>query len=233
MTAAEPQILNFPRRINAVIFDMDGVLFDSERLYAVALEDAATALGRSLPYDFVSRAIGNTWEGCLDLLRAAYGPSFDAEHYKDDVLRRFYALTETRLELKAGVVELLDDLRARGVPRAICTSARLQEVDHHTAKLGIEDLFDAVVARGDYVRGKPFPDPYLEVARRLDVQPAHCLVIEDSHYGVRAAAFAGMMTVMVPDLLVATEEMHKLCIHVVDDLHHLRHGLIRSAGAFA
>jgi beta-phosphoglucomutase-like phosphatase (HAD superfamily) len=79
--------------------------------------------------------------------------------------------------------------------------------------------FHAVIAAGDYARGKPHPDPFLTAARRLGVAPADCLALEDSHNGVRAAAAAGMMTVMVPDLLPATPEMRALTVAVVDSLH--------------
>jgi beta-phosphoglucomutase-like phosphatase (HAD superfamily) len=77
------------------------------------------------------------------------------------------------------------------------------------------------VARGDYARGKPNPDPYLEAARRLKIAPELCLALEDSHNGVRAAAAAGMMTIMVPDLLDPTEEMTTLCVRIARDLHEV------------
>ena len=86
-----------------------------------------------------------------------------------------------------------------------------------------------MAARGDYENGKPSPDPFLTAARRLGVAPHDCLALEDSHNGVRAAAAAGMMTIMVPDLLDATEEMHSLCIRIARDLHEVE-ALIR-AGA--
>ena len=79
-----------------------------------------------------------------------------------------------------------------------------------------------MIARGDYARGKPNPDPFLTAAERLGVAPADCLALEDSHNGVRAASAAGMMTVMVPDLLDATQEMHALCVRIARDLHEVR-----------
>jgi beta-phosphoglucomutase-like phosphatase (HAD superfamily) len=83
-----------------------------------------------------------------------------------------------------------------------------------------------VVAQGDYARGKPHPDPYIEAARRLGVAPELCLALEDSHNGVRAASSAGMMTIMVPDLLDPTEEMRTLCVRIAQDLHEVRDLLI-------
>ena len=84
------------------------------------------------------------------------------------------------------------------------------------------DRFHAIVARGDYTRGKPNPDPFLTAAQRLGVAPADCLALEDSYNGIRAASAAGMMTVMVPDLLDPTEEMQGLCLRIARDLHEVR-----------
>lgn len=84
------------------------------------------------------------------------------------------------------------------------------------------DRFDQIVCRGDYENGKPSPDPFLKAAERLGVESRLCLALEDSHIGVRSASAAGMMTVMVPDLLEPTEEMFALCVGVACDLHQVR-----------
>ncbi len=84
------------------------------------------------------------------------------------------------------------------------------------------DRFDEIICRGDYEKGKPAPDPFLKAAERLGVEPRLCLALEDSHVGVRSASAAGMMTVMVPDLLEPTEEVCALCVLVARDLHQVR-----------
>jgi len=126
------------------------------------------------------------------------------------------------------VVELLDHLDAAAVPRAIATSSSHAAVQRTLGPSGILPRFDAVVAAGDYARGKPNPDPFLTAAARLDMPPEDCLALEDSHNGVRAAHAAGMMTVMVPDLLEATDEMRAKCLAIAESLHHVR-DLIDSA----
>ena len=93
---------------------------------------------------------------------------------------------------------------------------------------GLADRFDAIVGRGDYETGKPAPDPFLEAAKRLKVEPRLCLALEDSHNGVRSASSAGMMTVMVPDLLEPTDEIRALCALVADDLHDVRRLILQS-----
>jgi len=95
-------------------------------------------------------------------------------------------------------------------------------VEHQLGPNGILPRFNTVVAAGDYARGKPAPDPFLTAAERMGVAPEFCLALEDSHNGVRAAHAAGMMTIMVPDLLEATDEMRERCITIAASLHEVR-----------
>ncbi len=95
-------------------------------------------------------------------------------------------------------------------------------MQHHLGAHDLGDRFHHIVASGDYAAGKPAPDPYLLAAARLGIEPRFCLALEDSHNGVRSAAAAGMMTIMVPDLLEATDEIRGLCTFVVRDLHMVR-----------
>ncbi|MEO8114567.1 MAG: HAD family hydrolase, partial [Phenylobacterium sp.] len=97
---------------------------------------------------------------------------------------------------------------------------------HHIGAHGLLERFDAILASGDYPRAKPHPDPFLKAAEALGVAPEDCLALEDSHNGVRAAAAAGMMTIMVPDLLHPTAEMHELCVRIARDLHEVRELLV-------
>jgi beta-phosphoglucomutase-like phosphatase (HAD superfamily) len=101
-------------------------------------------------------------------------------------------------------------------------------VEGHLGSTGILPRFNAVIACGDYAKGKPHPDPFLRGAEVLAKHPARCLVLEDSYNGVRAAHAAGMMTVMVPDLLDATEEMRGLCHAIANTLHAVRHAFLDS-----
>ena len=133
-------------------------------------------------------------------------------------------------DLEAIDREILDLLDERGLPRAIATSSSHNSVLSHLRAGDILHRFGAVIARGDYARGKPYPDPFLKAAEAIGVAPGDCLALEDSHNGVRAAHAAGMMTVMVPDLLEPTEEMRALCVHIAESLHHVC-DLITAGGA--
>lgn len=221
--------MSLPREVRAVVFDMDGLLVDSEAVYCRALVDQAGAMGLDLPTEVIHGMIGHPWAASAGLLSAHFGPDFDTDGFRTVTVERFYELAKAKIALKAGVVELLDHLDAAALPRAIATSSQRREVDHHIGFHGLLDRFQAIVAHGDYARGKPHPDPYLVAAERLGVEPGLCLALEDSYNGVRAACAAGMMTVMVPDLLQPTAEMEERCVRIARDLHEVRGMLARQA----
>ena len=220
----------FPRRIRAVVFDMDGLLVDTEALIRDIYMELAAARGVDVPEQVFHQMIGLPNAASDAVARAHFGPDFPLEALHADVNARIHAACEVGVALKAGVVELLDHLDAAGVPRAIATSSSHAAVQRTLGPSGILPRFDAVVAAGDYARGKPNPDPFLTAAARLRVAPEDCLALEDSHNGVRAAHAAGMMTVMVPDLLEATDEMRAKCLAIAESLHHVREMIDASRG---
>jgi HAD superfamily hydrolase (TIGR01509 family) len=198
---------------------MDGLLFDTEALYRDAFASAAEGIGRELPEPVFHSLIGLPGEASRRLLLDHFGEDFDVDGLWEASAEHFHALARGQDFLKAGVREFLDLLDDLALPRAIATSSRHEDVAFNLGRHGLEGRFHAVAARGDYPRGKPHPDPFLVAAQRLEAAPAHCLALEDSHNGVRSAAAAGMMTVMVPDLLAPTGEMESLCARIVEDLH--------------
>jgi HAD superfamily hydrolase (TIGR01509 family) len=210
-----------PRKIQAVVFDMDGLLFDTEALYRDATIAVARDAGHHLPLDFYLATIGLPGEATRARFAELFGAAFDFDGFWAASKKRFEEATAAQLYLKAGVAELLDLLDELQLPRAIATSSRHEDARHHLDAHGLHDRFHAIVAHGDYVQGKPNPDPFLKAADRLGVDPALCLALEDSHNGVRAASRAGMMTVMIPDLLSPNAEMEDLCICIVRDLHQV------------
>ncbi|MDE1171912.1 MAG: HAD family phosphatase [Verrucomicrobium sp.] len=211
-----------PRKLQAVVFDMDGLLFDTEVLYRDTILAAAARRGRAMDISVYLKMVGLPVEGSRAVCMEHFGPDFDFATFWAEVIQEVRALADTQLRLKAGVVELLDLLDEARLPRAIATSSRREAVDHHLGVHGLTHRFHTIVAKGDYAQGKPHPEPYLTAAARLGVDPAGCLALEDSHNGVRSAAAAGMMTIMVPDLLTATAEIEALCVTVSESLHHVR-----------
>lgn len=211
--------MTLPRPPAAVIFDMDGLLFDSERLYGQAILTAASEVGCPMSLDIFHQLVGRSREVNHAFLMDHYGPAFPLEALIATWGRHFRALAATGLPLKSGAAELLDLLDGLRLPRAIATSSTHATVQANLVVHALEGRFHSVVAHGDYTKGKPAPDPFLKAAERLGVSPELCLALEDSHNGVRSAAAAGMMTVMVPDLIAPTKEIEGLCALVVADLH--------------
>ena len=186
----------------------------------------AEAQGLDLPLGVVQSLIGLPWQVNRRLLQAHFGPDFDVEAFIQAVVRRHDAVCGAGVAVKAGVVELLDLLDELGLPRAIATSSERAVVAWRLEPSGLLQRFHAVVANEDCTHGKPHPEPYLNAARAMGVEPAGCLALEDSYNGVRSAHAAGMMTVMVPDLLPPTEETLGLCVAVAETLHQARDALL-------
>jgi len=217
--------MSLPRPVKAVVFDMDGLLIDTERVVRDAMIEIAREEGRDFPLEIFLSMVGLPDHASRAVAVAHFGEDFDHDRFETRVWERVTAEHAAGVALKAGVVELLDALDALGLAYAVATSSSHDTVSRHLTEIG--GRFAAIVAAGDYRRGKPSPDPFLEAARRLSVDPRDCLALEDSHNGVRAAHAAGMMTIMVPDLLEATEEMRGLCVGVAQSLHEVREMLAR------
>ncbi|MBP2295788.1 HAD family hydrolase [Azospirillum rugosum] len=217
------------RRIEAVLFDMDGLLVDTESLAMRGLVSAAEAMGIDAPDSFCHAMIGVPADHCRLLVQERFGPAFPADAYLADAGRRMEAMIEAGLlKLKPGALELLSHLESVGMPKAVATSSSRIKADRHLGSAGIRERFDAVVTRDDVARGKPHPDLFLRAAQAVGVAPDRCLVLEDSYNGVRAARAAGAAVVMVPDLLPPTDEMRAGCAVIAPDLHAVRR--LMSAG---
>lgn len=223
--------MTLPHRPAAVVFDMDGLLFDTEALWQEGLLAAAAEAGLPIPDEIYDKSIGVRRSQCGDLFRAHFGQDFGFEDFHASWRRCFWQVAERRPALKPGVLELLDLLDQIALPRAIATSSSGASVERHLAAHRLTGRFDHIVCRGDYEKGKPAPDPFLKAAKRLGVDPRLCLALEDSHIGVRSAAAAGMMTVMVPDLMAPTDDLRALCASVARDLHEVR-PLVQKAASF-
>ncbi len=214
--------MSFPRTVKAVVFDMDGLLVDTEAVVFRAMQRRAAEIGGELPFTVFQRMVGLPDSSSDPLLVEHFGPSFDLGAWSAAVSAHFREELSAGIALKAGAVEILDALDAAGLPRAIATSSSLASVGRSLGPHGLVERFDALITRDVQTRGKPHPEPYLMAAEALGVDPVDCLALEDSHNGVRSASAAGMMTVMVPDMLDPTEEMRTLTVRIARDLHEVR-----------
>ena len=200
----------------AVIFDMDGLLIDSERAILDCWRETAAAQSLDLDDSLWLSMVGLHDAGCAELLNGLLGAE-RAQRLTLECKRSYDLLVEDGLPLKAGARELLQDLFDLGVPLAVATSTRGERARIKLARSGIDGYFSHVVTSSDVAHAKPAPDLYLLAAERLGIPPRECIAIEDSEFGVRAASAAGMRVIQVPDLVPPTDLTRSLAT-VVESL---------------
>jgi HAD superfamily hydrolase (TIGR01509 family) len=172
-----------------------------------------------MPLDFCHAMVGIPRAECNVMIQERYGEGFDLEAFRGVYSANVRQVMEARVPIKPGVVELLDFLDARGIPCGVATSAQRATAESHLGRAGLLPRFAAVTTRDDVERAKPFPDIYLEAARRLGIAPENCMAFEDSTPGLIAAHAAGTMAIMVPDILQPSDETRAKCLHIAPDLH--------------
>lgn len=204
----------------AVLWDMDGLLVDSEPVWTVAETELAHRLGGEWSDDLKASIMGTRLEVAVPAILRWYG----ADDSDDAVvstsawlLARMVELFADELPVRPGARELLTDLADRGVPQALVSSSYRVLVDAVLAGLG-KHPFTLTLAGDEVVRAKPDPEPYLTAAARLGVDPARCVVLEDSPSGVASGEAAGCRVVAVPDLAPVPQTPGRLVVASLADL---------------
>ena len=205
--------------IQAVIFDMDGIILDSERIVIECWKRLAERYGIENVEETCFAVTGTSSKVTESIFMQTYGPDFPYRKYKAEQ----YAIQEDlypggTLPLKPGVCEIFRYLHEHGIPFALATSAREAKVKYELEAVGIFHLFDFVICGDQLTASKPAPDIFLRAAAGLGANPADCFVLEDSHNGIRAAHNGGMHPLMVPDLMPVTQEMLDLSEAVLPSL---------------
>jgi HAD superfamily hydrolase (TIGR01509 family) len=208
----------------AFIFDMDGVIFDSERLYIECSLEASAELG--LPQEGVielcHRCIGVTPERTRQIMMETYHDPAVVDAFRGRTVSLFLEKYNAgQMDVKPGAEELLKFLKQQGYPLAIASSTPTEIVRQELSAAGLLDYFDRIVGGDQVSRSKPNPDIFLRAAELLRTEPSRCIVIEDSFNGIRAAKAAGMTAVMVPDQLQPDEEIKALADRIELSLLHV------------
>lgn len=208
--------------IKAVIFDKDGTLHDTEKVYHRAWRAAAEQTGVPRIMDFVALCTGTNFTRTEQLWQEFYGDAFAFRPFWELRDAIYDELIEREgLPIKDGAYGLLDYLQQNGYRIGLATSTNAPRVKRHLAMSDMEKYFDAVVTGDTVSRGKPAPDIFLITAEQLGVRPAECMGVEDSFNGVRALRAAGMFTVMAPDMIAPTDEILDLTDACVDGLSQI------------
>ena len=200
-----PRPTRLPR---AVVFDMDGLMLDTERIAHRCWSAAAQTLGVEFDSALLSSMIGRNARDSRQFVLAHHGADFPIDALMQESRRNFDAIvTREGIAVKAGLHALLDWLDSTSVPRVVATSTRRERAEAHLERCGLRSRFDALVGGDEVTHGKPAPDIFLLAASRLDVGPADCVVLEDSEPGVRGALAAGMIPIMVPDMVAPSDDL--------------------------
>lgn len=207
--------------IKAVIFDMDGTLHDSEIIHRRGWYRAAEEMNISGIEEDVVYCTGIGVVQAREYFEKVH-PDVDWEEFHSCAYKHVNIMVdEGGIPVKKGAIELLDYLKSRNVKMAVATSTQTAMAKRDLALSGLLKYFEVVIG-GDMVeKGKPDPDIFLMAARLLDVEPADCLGVEDSHNGVRALHAANIRCVFIPDLMEDTEELKKLYSYKLDSLDQI------------
>jgi HAD superfamily hydrolase (TIGR01509 family) len=215
--------------IEAVVFDLDGVLLDTEQLWDEARRQVAEEKGLPWPEDAQRAMMGMSSREWSRYMHDVIGVSEPPEEISTEVVRRLEALYRERLPLVPGAIEAVQRMAARW-PLGIASSSNRPLIDLFLELTGTRNLFRATVSSEEVARGKPAPDVYLEVARRLGVQASSCAAIEDSENGIRSAVAAGMRVVAIPNrAFPPSQEALALASMVLESLDELEPAVVEQS----
>lgn len=200
-----------------VIFDMDGLLLDTERIYRDSWKIVAKEFGVCHNPEFPKAVCGTSGAGKVAVIEKYY-PGINVNAFIEACRRHVYESVSKFVPEKPGMHEILDYFKKKGIKIAVASSSRIEIIENNLRKVGVLDQFDAVVSGMQIEHGKPAPDIFLEAARQIGCDPKDCYVFEDARNGIKAGAAAGCDTIMIPDLTDPDEELKSLCVAIYPSL---------------
>ena len=200
------------------IFDMDGTLFDTEKIYRQMWLETAPEFGEEPNPDFPAAISGTNMGAASERVIKKFYPNIDAAAYLARVLELVEANREKNLELMTGVVEILDFFRDNGVKMAVASSAPVEVIEKNLERANLRGHFEILVGGDMVTHGKPAPDIFLLAAEKLNLAANDCYIFEDSLNGVRSAHASGGVAIMIPDQVQPTDDVKKLCTAIFPNL---------------
>ncbi len=210
--------------IEAILFDMDGLIFDTESLATQAARKACLDMDVVLRDDVLQYLYGANYKNGEIVMKKNYGEDFDYDRYKR--LMRVYMeellAKDDGLRFMTGAKELILYLQQTNYKKAIASSSMMETITRFLDRVGLSDCFDVVIS-GDMVeKSKPAPDIFKKAAEAVGVPVEKCLVLEDSYNGVRSGASAGCIMGMVPDMVQPDEDIKNLCFAIFSSLNDVK-----------
>lgn len=208
---------------DAVIFDADGTLFDTETLMYEVWVEIGKDMGLTMNIPEYLHYVGLNRKAVLDVMRERIGPDFDgADFMVRCVARLSERIEEEGVPLKPGVREILELLRQKNIPVGLATSTHRVRTDRRLELCGLGTYFSAVVTGDEVSKGKPDPEIYRTVCGKLGISPKTCLAVEDSRNGILSAHHAGLKVAMIPDMVPPTAELEEISFQKFNSLLDLR-----------
>ena len=210
------------RKIKAIIFDMDGVILDSESISDITWKKAAEEKNLTINDEILNSCRGTNKNDTMSILKKFYGGDFDSEAFLERTSELFHEIEE-----KDGIPqlpyakEILEYLKPR-YRLALASSTRGPTVERQLRAAGVIDFFETRTTGEQVVHSKPNPEIYLMACKSIGIEPDECAAIEDSLNGIRSAHAAGLHPIMVIDKVQPTEEIKKMCEHIFDSLDGLK-----------
>ncbi len=212
--------------VEGVIFDMDGLMFDTEPLWTQVWEPVLAEMGFAYPHGLADAVRGTSGKS-MEAIINRFVPEADAARVREGAYAAVHELIARGVPKKPGLDELLAFLDEQGVPMAVASSSALEVIEMNLNNGGVRAYFGQLLSGAGMANPKPAPDIFLQTAAAMGVDPARTLVLEDSLSGVRAGAAGGFVTVMVPDLVAPDEYAREHAAAICCDLHEVR-GLLSS-----
>lgn len=201
----------------AVIFDMDGLLMDSEVVGLTVMHECGLLQGYDIPVDMVRETIGSNKQSSSDYYHSFF-PALDTDRLFLDFKDAMCALAKQgKIPLKKGASALLEAIKSKSIPMAVASSSGQATIAAYLDSVGVTAYFDALIT-GNGLPSKPAPDIFLKAAAALNAAPEKCLVLEDSINGIKAGRAAGMTVAMIPDVFPYTDDLAPFVDHVLPDL---------------
>lgn len=215
----------FDREFDGVLFDMDGLMLDTERISMKAWQAGCAECGVLLSDGQFLDIIGHREADCIRLVKTMHGDHLDGDAIARATRTHYARLLESGVPVMPGLVDALTAIRAAGLPIAVATSTHQKVAVEKLTKAGVIHFFREVVGGDMAAHGKPAPDLYLKAAAAIGKDPVRCLALEDSGPGLRAAHAAGCAAVLIPDLKPPSDEVRALAWHVLGSMREFADAL--------
>ncbi|MDO4977942.1 MAG: HAD family phosphatase [Eubacteriales bacterium] len=205
--------------VKLVIFDMDGLMFDTESVMYRAFDQSAKEWGLESSYEIFTSLVGIDMRTACARYHELYGEEMEAKRFYRYVGQKMQKIfEEDGVPMKPGLMELLDAIDEKGIKKIIASGSPVDSILRNITQHGIAHRFDAMISSSEVERGKPFPDLFLEACKRMNTDPAEALVLEDSDAGIRAAHAGAIPVIGIPDIIPLKQEVKDMCQTVGETL---------------